>query len=1677
MKKKFLVFMTILLVLLVGLTIVACNDYPEPEPDPEQTSDITRTQVITNGTFYNASSSATDAYVMETVNGWSATKGSLATNANGVTMGVIDLANAAAYELNKDKFSVEGVTDFNKPAVDSATPYDTDDNGNPTTELQDTNALVIASKSTEGSLYYKNSSFFTLTAGKYYLLQYSVCTVVDKSDASSADKKGAWVHVTGGVEYLDKCIETNGEWVTRYLYIETGKNSNTTIDVRLWLGNGPEKINNVANPYATRGAAMFDNIICKEITSAKNTADQEVALDHDSFNTVAGNKVSAYYLSDLALEQTTETTPTSSSAINYFYSFREGVYTSTNMKNYTLVKGKEDIDSADQPTVTNAFVGIVDLAKLYADGATSTSTDAYSAILPSSYKFSAPSYDDWTAKIMNGAHNVSELGETKAMMIYHSDLSGAGLTNKTVLKIEKGKRYEISVWVYVWAPYKDDAFVWPTANAPTKPNNNADRYTAKEQLLIDYYNNGGSFVGYFNDLNAGETAIVASEPASITDKATIDALVTNDIIDAAYGATTDDQKIVARYFKFKYLYDHFDAEYLNDELVEDDREYVTYKYLVERRDFLKNTWAPVKTLMDKWDKYDTDYLDYMAKYNTWLGANPDGPHATVKLSGAGDDIEKSTVSFNTGWEKLTFYIEGNQLSDRNVTLEFWFGEGTATEYEDLMFGGAFFDNISIVERGNEFVADWQTLTPISDVDELDFGGLINNEDVNAYWSTELAEGVATSDAAYVTLGVNANIGAVTLPAPIGEVTLNELVLTHTEATASVLNCIDAPLTIKPNTAYRFAVWTRTELEEGQTVTISLMAGKDADNMSAVTSVSSFASEDSKEIAFYILGDALETNVVSLRVTAGSGNRFSTDNYVKGKVCLSIINCAEIEYSEYTASKSGDEIKSYSFSNTSAASDSVTNGNFSAINYSSTDEKEFDENGVLTGVATTSSWTAASAIKNTFNKPTLSYDSVSGRLKWTEVKGVDYNGGNTEPSYYEVYARFDEDGKTVERLYKNIQSGDGTYMESSTGYYVDVDGDLDGKTVTKFRVRAVSAQAVSDFSSYVTPAIANPGDAVLVTEAQEAATIAATTAKKEYKAGTILNEGIFAGSDYVSPYKTSMVITSNYAVALKETAASKSLSALSYYRVSVWVKTVGTAEASITVSNISDVLTANVDENYIGFVKQNTNDQWKEYVFYIKTGNSDTSLTLELSLGNPYAVKASKTSAYVTTAVATYRAEDLSMGTVYFDGVRVLSIDEKEYNKELAKGEKDQYGNVKEHSFDHIYLNNVYVFRNLVYTTDSFDSFTANTTAEGTDGYNLGNTPNNYAWAKASDANGDTEAQRLYGVYNYDKDVDKLEQLYTADDNVFASFMPAGFDVAKFVKVDGYNSLVMSNKTLYGQSYTTDSTAAINAGSYYKLTFKAKTLIAKENKDDGDADNVTYTTDGVNAEFRFMQNGTTDTYQSVLINSKGGDIYEAKEYTLYVYNPSASASNAKWSFVLGDNNNEDDTTGVKQLVIGMMVVDQVSLEVVNKTVYDEASAAYSALTESEKINASTVVYSYDEDKKDDTEDDKDDEAEEEKKKDSIWDKGEAWLLISSIVIAVVILIVVIVLIVRRWKKKHPREVVVENVSNPEKEIKVVTTDNSKVEVAEDDEYSDAMPERTVTFNQRVVRKGKNNKKKK
>lgn len=1717
------------MVFILAISVVACEDYTPSDDTDDEDEAIARTMTVPNGTFYDVSDSNDEEdYLKTVVTGWTATKGSLLTGAVGVSMGIVDMNNTAGFENFKDNI-ITSKTSFDNPGIDPETPFDTDDEGKATDVRQDTNALLIASVDNEGSLYYKTSSSISLEADKYYKLTYSVCTNIESTDEDK-NNKGAWVEISGGLYYVDDCINTNGKWETHTLYIKSNIKETKKIDIRLWLGHGPETITSyddvqnktvtVSNPYLVKGAVLFDNIICEEVEKDEAEANKE--NENTAFE-------SMYYLTNADLDESVLSEPQSSYAKNFYYSAREGLYSSNNVNGFDMQKGKKDL-TTDRPTVNTPTTGIFDLSKLY----NSDGEDLYRSLLSnsaSSYsnKWVNTSYENWKKYLMgdDGNRQMSALDETKALIIALNDLSGVGFTSTQAINIESNKYYKISIWTYVYAlsalpdtsdkPEEPKAYTdWQSAVLAAKadelkyelPSNYFDALTDAENDKLEDYDsandNAASVIAYLEWLADTQSAYRKNDS----------------------GIDDTEKEIYTQLVKH-YLMQDIDRYETEKGVTADDalNLYLENRALIERKDFLAGEdYKKLVSLENSWEEYSEDYDEWLSKYNAWLDATSSTkeeqkPYATVKLTGAGDDIEKTTQNTELDkWNLIEFYIQGNQLSDRSLTLELWFGEGTATDYTTLMMGGAIFDNAEVAEyTKEEAMATGEVFTVLNKLDDAvqlnSIGGLADTslDKFEEKWELATAgEDVSKDDISSILLNrANLedaeNFDLEKLKQDTGISDFYELILNNAIPTASTLTNKEY-LEIKPNTAYRIAMLVRTEgIKESLGAEIQLLGGEDKDDLSSsVSSAKTINDEEWQEVVFYVLGDTLKKNYVSLKVVMGSGTRFDTSSYIEGKIVISLINIIEIKYSEFSSSsKSGDITNSYTFSNSTAPSNVITNGNFANIDLESTDKKEFNSEGQLTNAsaATTKSWTEGTTKNNIYTTPDI--DKDSGKISWEKVWGVSESGDVLEPSYYEIWVRYkSETDKYTEEFLTAISAPNG---DEDVSFEIPKLKD----TVANYKVRAVGKSktslnyydVVSNFSNY-SGEVQKDSAGVLLKDYVNSAEPSGYDEQK-CKAGTFVFDKAsdFAADtgNYVSPFDTGLKITSNYGVVKTMTSSSSTLDSNSYYRVGVWVKTIGEAKASVTLQNVNKILRSTVSTKFIGFTDINTGDKWVEYVFYIEVGNTSGSLTAELSLGNPYLTKNSKKNDKVTSDVTVYETAGLSSGTVLFDNVQLVKIEEEEYNNANEKEQIDSNNDNILYEFklsdinssykdnDFQLYTNKYALRILECTVDSFDSFTENTTTG--DGENLGATPKNYSWSKAEDAVGTDEDSRMYGVYSQNDDTEKLKTIYINEEkeNTFAgiSDLPDDFDIRKFIKIDGNNSLVMSNKVLFGQTYTVSSTSTINAKSYYKLTFKAKTLLAKQAFDsDGNAildddDNITYTMEKANAEFRFMQNNTTDEYQSVLINSKNRaeSIYDAVEYTMYIYNPSESSSTANWSFVLGADEDEEDATGTKQMLIGAMVIDQVSIVEIDEEDFLTAKEEidYDNYTDDEKLTSIVKFYEYDEDEPTETDDNDDtDDTDTDDTKTSIWDRGDAWLLISSLVIGGVIIVVIVVLLVRRWKKKHPKEVVGENKLKAE-EIKVIENKPTDVlNIKEDDEYSDEVK---PTYVQRKVDKGSKSKRKK
>jgi hypothetical protein len=1793
MKKKLLSILTVLLILTVAIGIVACSDYTEPT-DSTDTSTRTFTHTVTNGTFYSASTTSTDTSgdtaLLDTITGWTQTSGSTTTSktgTDGVMSSVIDISDEATFDAIADKYFKISVDDdgneletplkMSYPGLDAANipqvdKLDSDGNivyqdGKAVKINEDTNVLAIASTETEGSLYVKGSSSYTLDAASYYMLQFSVCTMIDADESDST--KGAWFILKGDVEYSIPCINTNNQWKTYYLFIETNKTSSLSVSAELWLGYGPghttstSYANDGKDVYSTRGVALFDNVICEKVDESELTSSADASLAtygayvydatdsaHDNFVEFKaaidssadsrGNKyvkaTSAYYLNNASMELRTHVTSyTTNSYRKYFYTFREN-YASSNLSDWTLETSETSLDKR--------YYGSVDLSKLYTETTaedTSDVSDNYSSLIGSSYNFYAMSYEKWYNDVMNGeVHNLNSADETYAMMIYNKDLQANTIKSSDSIVIDSNSYYAISVYVYVWAKTYDNGtyFADYSGTLPTDPYTGT--FTTDEKVLYDI-GDGNKIADYFGDLTADETTA-----ASGFDAATLGDYAYSGSLAATYktnekawlnglmgydGTATTVSDTLAQSFYYSYLY-------LNckDDAAFADLQDALYKgYCSERKTNIASYTSLKKEkddYADDLEEYNVAKAEYEAKYKIWKDNNTE-PYATVKLTGADDGLEKTTTELGE-WQKLTFFIRGNQLSSRQLTVEM--SLGTGTEYSTYMIGGAFFDNIEVVEYTAAEAAalgEFTTLSEIEDADEVAFGGLYGSGELTSdseaaqkivadNWTAAAADGTAAGDADNIGASVSSDkdgLGSIEING--NQYYLYILKYTNAVATASTLAYSgDNALVIDPNKFYRLAFLVRTtDVDEDLGISITLYYGETKDDISTSldATVTKYTNNDDEwaEVVYYIGGDLLKTYYVGMTVAMGSGTRFSTDSYVKGTVELAAFNCLEIDYDEYNSAATGDKIVSgVSLYNMTYDIDSAdvkfTNSYYSKINYEKTDKEEFGADNQLTGVGTTNSWTVTSVIDNDYDTPTdVTVNGDTKKLTWTGSTGVSGTDeiGTVKPAYYEIWYKYtDDDGDSVEKLFDTV---DATTANDSYSYDLEqTAGESSDWRLTYFAVKAVGADGVSSLSSYASIGLGTTGKT-------DIPGTRAAMKKAEATAGTVVvaNEssalfGEVNGENYVSPYPTLMKISGNYLASISAYSGSVSLSSDTYYKISVWLYTDVGTYASVTLGGTSGSLQATTDSSQLGFVYITTNGKWEEYCFFVKTGNFDASLYVKLSLGNPYIT--SKSGKIGTVTDTYYPTTGLSKGNAYFDAVKVTEEDESVYSE--AKELDDAYSGTGYASALHqyVYTNINYYIYTMEYVLDSFDAYDASTDDD------FGNDPSNYNRSYDTDLSKGSDLA-TYGIYDATSDsedmVNAIEYLYKYYDDdsdedvfvyndVFSKLFDEKIDCSAwgdaewkdfmktFLSVDrkdsdgnviydgGDNTLVMSNKAEsgYAQNYALDSSYnyTIAAGGYAKLTFSARTLIARiittETKDTSGntVKSYSYASDKAFGELRVTPSSSSDDTVSVKINSYvyGDSVYAEVTYSVYVYNVTDADGTMTWAFYLGDEASDDANDVFGQYLIGMMAVDLVSAESVTENEYTAAKAA-------DSDSDTSYFYQYEESTDEDTDTDDDNDGSD-TTEENFWEKLVAnqyfWLYISSFVIALVIIVTIIAVLVNRWKKKHPKEVVGENIVKTEKDIKVINPEpDVKEDALEFDEYVDEIT--PVVHNQRKVNKGK------
>lgn len=467
-----------------------------------------------------------------------------------------------------------------------------------------------------------------------------------------------------------------------------------------------------------------------------------------------------------------------------------------------------------------------------------------------------------------------------------------------------------------------------------------------------------------------------------------------------------------------------------------------------------------------------------------------------------------------------------------------------------------------------------------------------------------------------------------------------------------------------------------------------------------------------------------------------------------------------------------------------------------------------------------------------------------------------------------------------------------------------------------------------------------------------------------------------------------------------TSQSLSLSANGFYKLSVWVKTLNGAKASVYLTGESAVA-GGANSTFV--IESTTNSayaDWTNYVYYLATGNNSVSIKLNLWLGQD--------KDYVTVDEHTTEDSLKSSGVVFFDNVVYQTIDEDDYTTATAGD------TVKKLSFT------VDSFDSLSSTTSSRDSLTTPNGWTGTVGSASG-TKSSYTKSGVIyiDGNFLTSDRELDGKhyidilgkdYDVDSDDDELKltdsETEGKSDDEIAALKQAKADALKkanWITLDelealsGKQALVINN-TRENQYTYTSSTMTLKEESYYKISVYVRTLKLAGATDDDEHI-------GANVELYLgSANESDNPFIFKTINTEG----EWTQYTFYVQTLDDDVTSVTIKLSLGNAvEDEDDDDIIYGLTRGYAFFDDVAVEKIDEEAFENAEEGNTVLVRTVSNETSG--------KSDEDEDDDDTTT------SSGFNTEYLWWMVPTIVLAVLIIVVLVVYLVRKVKKPVAKKV--------------------------------------------------------
>lgn len=466
------------------------------------------------------------------------------------------------------------------------------------------------------------------------------------------------------------------------------------------------------------------------------------------------------------------------------------------------------------------------------------------------------------------------------------------------------------------------------------------------------------------------------------------------------------------------------------------------------------------------------------------------------------------------------------------------------------------------------------------------------------------------------------------------------------------------------------------------------------------------------------------------------------------------------------------------------------------------------------------------------------------------------------------------------------------------------------------------------------------------------------------------------------------------------SSSVTLSANSFYSLSVYVRTVGNTKATVYLTGESSLSSG---ENT--FTIENSGSDWTKYTFFIRTGQSSVSVKLNLWLG--------QNTDYVNIAGASAdeQAENAkSAGAVFFDNVVYKTIDEAVFDKAVA----DETNKV------------------LSFLTDSFDSLSSTiesrsklTSPSGWSGavgtnQSSSNTKSGVIYAdehfldtKTIDGVEGDYVDILGADYKVDDIKITDEELAEAkkdskydgmsDDDILTALKEAKAIELKtknwmpIGQINGQthsgNQMLLINNTDKSAYTYTSSSFTLKESSFYEISLWVRSYALSDGEKEG-----------VYVEMYLGSANETD--KPFVFEAIASETW--KEYKFYVQTLDDDVTSATVKLSLGKYiaNEVNGETVVTGLTSGYAMFDDVKITKVTEEIYNNAKEQESTVDNVKTRKVSNETKGSGDDKKDDGKTNTPGKT---------FNTEALWWMVPTIVLGVLIIVVVIVWIVRKVRK--------------------------------------------------------------